>query len=151
MLANNLAFLESIHDRLKQAGVEVWVMGGWAEELLGLVEPREHKDIDFLYPAEDFLILEEWARGQSDVCEVIGKRFAHKRAYEVAGVLVEFTLVNDFHTNFFGTYPFVWPPDTFASTGEMKLVSPAALKASRVGRSSHSYSRAIRDGGSLAV
>ncbi|MCC6934288.1 MAG: hypothetical protein IT406_01150 [Candidatus Yanofskybacteria bacterium] len=121
-------------------------MGGWAEEMLGLIEPRKHKDIDFLFPAEDFFDVEQWAREQSDVREVFGKRFAHKRAYEVADVLVEFTLATDFHTNFFGAYPFVWPSDTFADVGELRRVSIAALEAVRAGYHAHSYSRAIRDG-----
>ena len=33
-------------------GIDTWVFGGWGEELRGLIRPREHVDLDLLYPAE---------------------------------------------------------------------------------------------------
>ena len=51
---NDLAFVERADGLLAQDGVETWVFGGWGEELRGLIRPREHADLDLLYPAESW-------------------------------------------------------------------------------------------------
>ena len=49
---NDLAFVEETQTLLRSLGIETWVFGGWGEELRGLIRPREHADLDLLYPGE---------------------------------------------------------------------------------------------------
>ena len=51
---NDLAFVERAQTTLRAHGIETWVFGGWGEELRGLIRPREHVDLDLLYPAESW-------------------------------------------------------------------------------------------------
>ena len=51
---NDLAFVERVQALLLVRGVETWVFGGWGEELRGLIAPRDHVDVDLLYPAESW-------------------------------------------------------------------------------------------------
>ena len=52
-------------------GVDTWVFGGWGEELRGLIAPREHADLDLLYPAESWCASTPVAR--------LGRREATRR------------------------------------------------------------------------
>ena len=49
-------------DHLYLVLLEPWLFGGWAEELRGLGAPREHSNIDLLYPGRDFERLDEFFR-----------------------------------------------------------------------------------------
>lgn len=85
--------------------------GGWAEELLQLVPPRPHRDVDLLLPADSFVAFDRFLA--SAECygwrEIVAKRFAHKRAFLAQGVMVEFTLVGSgLITNFWGDVAFHW-------------------------------------------
>ena len=51
---NDAAFVERAVGLLASRGIETWIFGGWGEELRGLIKPREHVDLDLLYPAEDW-------------------------------------------------------------------------------------------------
>ena len=137
---NTFELLAEVTKALENAQIKTWLFGGWAEELMGLCPPRQHRDIDLLYPAQSFMRLEEFVRTQSGVEEVEAKRFTHKRAFEWQGVLVEVFLVcanaETLVTNFFGKYSFVWPQDTFSHTtklprGEWSCASTAALRLYR--------------------
>lgn len=54
--------------------------------------PRSHADVDLLLPAADFTAAERFIAKEA-ASEVRGKRFAHKRAFLLDGVLVELVLV----------------------------------------------------------
>ena len=56
---NDLLFVERTQAMLREHGVETWVFGGWGEELRGLIRPREHADVDLLYPAESWADVDE--------------------------------------------------------------------------------------------
>ena len=58
MSQNSIAFLTAVVQKLEQAGLLVWVAGGWAEELSGFGSAREHRDIDLLFLDQDFSRLE---------------------------------------------------------------------------------------------
>ena len=140
MAENTLELLTDIITTLAEAQTKTWLFGGWAEELSGLCPPRPHHDIDLLYPAQSFAQLDEFLRTQNGAKEVQAKRFAHKRAFEWQGVLVELFLVRPdgdvLVTDFFGTLPFVWPEDTLSFTvilsgGEWSCASAAALRQYR--------------------
>jgi hypothetical protein len=121
---NNREFLLNIMDELTSAGMETWVFGGWAEELRGISAPRDHADIDLLYPAPDLNDLDAYISSKHDWAEIPGKRFPHKRAITCAGIMVEFFLVqNDErarYTDFFRRYRFDWPEDTFEHKLEIR-------------------------------
>jgi hypothetical protein len=111
-MPNTPEFLVHVLDRLEKAGLAPLVFGGWAEALLGLSAPRPHGDVDLLLPATSFTGLESALSARPEWREVRGKRFAHKRAFENEGVLVELTLVQDAAagpvTFFWGDVPFHW-------------------------------------------
>lgn len=73
-------------DDLQEAGFEVLVIGGWAEELQGLAEPRTHEDIDVVLQNPASEALDAFVGRRTEVVE---KRFSQKRAYRATGVLVE--------------------------------------------------------------
>jgi hypothetical protein len=125
--ANSLPFLLQCVQQLSDAGIATWVAGGWAEELWGMIEPRPHGDIDLLYPAEDFSRLDSYIASRADIQEIDLKRFSHKCAVLLHGVMIEFFLLErsetGFVTNFFGSRSVLhWPAKTLGhvtlATGE---------------------------------
>lgn len=75
---------------VEDAGFQVALVGGWSRELLGLEAPREHGDIDLLVTNAPIPALDEFLGGLD---EIKSKRFAHKRAFRLDGVMVELILV----------------------------------------------------------
>jgi aminoglycoside-2''-adenylyltransferase len=135
---NDLAFVERAVALLASKGVDAWVFGGWAEELRGLIKPREHVDLDLLYPAEDWSIVDnlflDW---------VEGKRFDWKRAFMLEGITVELFLVQYDARGWFTQLErrrHNWPANVFAGTGRTPVISTAALAGYR-----HSYRVDARD------
>ena len=129
---NDLAFVERAVGLLDAHNIETWIFGGWGEELRGLIRPREHVDLDVLYPAADWSAVDElpfdW---------IEGKRFPWKRAFILEGTTVELFLVQrDDH----GWYTALkrrrhdWPENVLATNGELRIASTAALASFR-----HSY------------
>ncbi len=112
---NDLVFVRETMSRLDAAGVRTWLFGGWAEELLGLTTPREHHDVDLLYPAADFSLADTFIAAHGRLLEITQKRHAHKRAFLRQGIMIELTLVGavaaDFTTEFWGENSYVWPAD----------------------------------------
>jgi hypothetical protein len=129
---NDRAFVERAVLMLASRGVDAWVSGGWGEEIRGLIKPREHVDLDLLYPAEDWTIVDglslDW---------IEGKRFDWKRAFRLDGVMVELFLVQ---YDAAGWYTQLarrrhnWPANVFAGSGRVPVASTAALAGYR-----HSY------------
>jgi hypothetical protein len=135
---NDLAFVERAVLLLETKGVDTWVFGGWAEELRGLIKPREHVDLDLLYPAVDWSIVDnlylDW---------VEEKRFDWKRAFKLEGITVELFLVQ---YDARGWYTQLerrrhnWPANVFSNKRRLPVVSTAALAGYR-----HSYRVDARD------
>lgn len=141
---NDSSFLLSTLDLLEAAGIQVWVFGGWAEELWGLIAPRHHQDVDFLFPACDFTSVDRLLVVSPEMREIKAKRFLHKRAFLLENILVELILAQSsgqpdgrYETNFFSSgYRFSWPQDTFGLTvfcfeRTVRVASPSALQAYR--------------------
>ncbi|TDW97679.1 hypothetical protein EV647_2366 [Kribbella sp. VKM Ac-2566] len=134
---NDLGFVRYVVGRLEGAGVRAWVFGGWAAELLGLSAPRAHGDVDLLYPADGFAVVDEFlARG--DVQEIEAKRFPHKRAFEIDGIMVELFLVQTDETgsftDFWGVARHDWPADVFAvEVDGLRVASAMAVTGYRAG------------------
>ncbi len=137
---NDLEFLRKVIDRLNHSQIKTWIFGGWGEELQGLIQPRKHHDIDLLYPAKDFTLLENFMSEYEDIEEIIGKRFPHKRAFFLEDIVIELFLVESdaekHMTNLYGRYPYRWPDDTFDYVIEcqqnlLNIGSVSALKAYR--------------------
>ncbi len=122
MAENTLGLVAEVIKTLADAHIKTWLFGGWAEELLEIRPAGLHKDIDLLYPAQDFDLLDNFLQTQTDMSEVLSKRFGHKRAFQWRTVLVEVFLVRSeaagFATNFFDTYQFAWPQDTFSASAQ---------------------------------
>jgi tRNA nucleotidyltransferase/poly(A) polymerase len=75
---------------VEAAGFQAALVGGWGRELLGLEPPRPHSDIDLVVTDADVTQLDAWLNTQD---EFPAKRFPHKRAFRLAGVMVELHLV----------------------------------------------------------
>ncbi|MBM7785480.1 nucleotidyltransferase domain-containing protein [Tenggerimyces flavus] len=132
---NDLAFVRRVVRELEAAGMVTWIFGGWAEELLGLAAPRSHHDIDLLYPAPDFDQVDAFLLG-GKWDEIVAKRFAHKRAFEVDGVMVELFLVQDsgdgYYTDFWGRTRHVWPDGVLGTRASgLRVASTLALTGYR--------------------
>ena len=135
---NDFAFVARAVSLLASKGVDAWVFGGWGEELRGLIKPREHVDLDLLYPAEDWSIVDnlylDW---------VEGKHFEWKRAFMLEGIRVELFLVQ---YDARGWYTQLerrrhnWPANVFSGRGRLPVASTASLAGYR-----HSYRVDARD------
>ena len=129
---NDLAFVQRAVGLLDAHEIETWIFGGWGEELRGLIKPREHVDVDLLYPAEDWDAVDalpfDW---------IEGKHFEWKRAFVLEATMVELFLVErDEH----GWYTQLqrrrhnWPENLLTTNGKLRIASTAALASFR-----HSY------------
>lgn len=119
---------------LRLNGFDIWLMGGWAEELQGLRPSGLHRDIDTVLLANGFTIFDAFL-AESAWPEVAVKRLPHKRAFLCEGVLVEVCLACKSKgtrvTNIWG-YEFRWPGSSFEKpVGILPMVSVAALQAYR--------------------
>ena len=129
---NDVDFLRWVTAFLATRGIETWIFGGWGEELRGLIRPRDHVDVDLLYPAES------WHQVDGlDLKFVEGKRFPWKRAFVLDGVTVELFLVRRDEQGWYTDLRrrrHRWPTNVFSSTGLLPVASTAALASYR-----HSY------------
>jgi len=136
-VGNDLAFVRRVISVLDGNGIDAWLFGGWAEELLGLSPPRPHADVDFLHPAQSFATVDAFLRREPSVAEIAAKRSAHNRAFEVGGVMVELFLVQrdtaGRYTNIWGTTRHDWPDDVLdIRVAGLRVASRAALEGYRV-------------------
>jgi hypothetical protein len=129
---NDLAFVERAQTMLRRHGIETWVFGGWGEELRGLIRPREHADLDLLYPAESWEEVDElhfdW---------LASKRYDWKRALILEGIVVELFLVRHDAQGWYtelARRTHRWPDNVLNSNGHLRVASTAALASYR-----HSY------------
>ena len=130
--ANDLAFVRRAVSLLASKGVATWVSGGWGEELRGLIHPREHVDLDLLYPSETWDAVDELLLDWIEA-----KRFAWKRAFVLEGVAVELFLVQRDERGWYTQLKrrrHDWPDNVFADTRRLPVASTAALAKYR-----HSY------------
>ncbi len=107
------AFVVEVLRRLERAGLDCLLFGGWAEEAFGLCPPRPHADIDLLWRTDSLERLDQILdAARPDFTEIAAKRFAHKRAFNLHGVMVEITQVRLEHgapvTWFWGDVRYEW-------------------------------------------
>ena len=129
---NDRAFVERAVGLLQAHEIETWIFGGWGEELRGLIRPREHVDLDLLYPAPDWSAVDalhfDWIQG---------KRFPWKRAFVLEGTTVELFLVERDERGWYTELRrrrHNWPDNVLAFNGELRIASTVALASFR-----HSY------------
>ncbi len=120
---------------LSASGASCWIFGGWAEELRGLCPARPHKDLDLLCVAPSFAAVERLLGG-GRVDEIHRKRFPHKRAFVLDGVMVELFLVErdsrGLFTNFWSRCRHDWPVDVIGGlVSELPVASTTALTSYR--------------------
>lgn len=108
-MANTRETLASVLRLLRTSGLPCDVFGGWAEELLGLKSPWQHRDIDLIYRGDS---LAGFDALKVDLRSVPSKRFRHKRAFMFRDTLCETILVRDADsqpvTMYWGDVPFRW-------------------------------------------
>ena len=129
---NDSAFVMKVTSLLTDARVNVWLFGGWAEELQGIVPPRAHRDVDLLHPAEDFDRVDALLGTERALVEIVAKRLAHRRAFVTDGVMVELFLVRSdrdgYYTDLPGGVRHRWPADVFDERQlGLRVASVAAL------------------------
>jgi hypothetical protein len=126
---NDLEFVLRAVDLLASHRVRAWICGGWGEELRGLVPPREHADVDLLYPARD------WSRVDALELEWIdAKRCPWRRAFMLDGTAVELFQVDRDSAGWFtdvGGGRHRWPADVFRANGRVPVASLSALAGFR--------------------
>jgi len=88
----------------------------------------------YLHQAQDFSVVDGLLRHRT-LEEIEGKRFAHKRAFLLDGVLVELFLIErddrSLFTSFWAKSRHDWPADVLSSTSELPVASAAALTGYR--------------------
>ncbi|MES0864886.1 hypothetical protein ABLN87_21265 [Ruegeria sp. SCPT10] len=98
--------------KLAELRIVAALCGGWAEEALGIIPPRPHKDIDIVVEANDFSAIDQALIDGELKNEIAAKRFAHKRAFVFSETMVEMYLVqnraNGLVTMFWGDTEYVW-------------------------------------------
>ena len=120
---------QEILDILDGQRVRCWLGGGWAEELQGIVPPRNHKDVDLYLPAATFSSLDRY---MPDPREGTIKHF---RGFVLCGALVEVLLMRPtetgYVTSFFDRYDLVWPERSLHEQNGVRMLTPSALEVSR--------------------
>jgi hypothetical protein len=128
---NDLPFVERVLALLADEEIAAWVFGGWAEELLGLAEPRPHGDVDLLVAADDWRAVDRFLERLD---EIPAKRLGHKRGFVLDGVMVELFLVRRDHEGLFTIFwgarrP--WPGDTLDRDRPLPVASAAVVAGYR--------------------
>lgn len=135
---NTLILLENVLLLLKENKLNCYLFWWWAEELLWMIEPRSHNDIDLIYFDKNFDILDEFlSKLPNGIQELTSKRFEHKRAFIIDDVVCELFLVSKsqkkIETNFWWKCLYIWPENIFDSNfvsiweNEFSVVSKEAL------------------------
>ncbi|MGA7172998.1 MAG: hypothetical protein WCB86_04635 [Candidatus Dormiibacterota bacterium] len=132
-MTGDLRLLRLVGSQLEQAGVSVLVFGGWAEELLGVLPPRLHRDIDLLLLGPVQALLAKFLDASGAIPE---KRSSQKRALEVEGTLVELFLARKeggtYVTLFWDEVRWRWPVNLAESVSGLRVASREALAGYRL-------------------
>jgi hypothetical protein len=129
---NDLDLVVRTVDLLWSKRVRTWIFGGWGEELRGLIPPRDHVDIDLLYPARD------WSRvDKLELDWIAAKHLPWKRAFVLEDTTVELFHVDRDEQGWFtdlGKRRHRWPADVFKANGRVPVASRGALIGYREAR-----------------
>lgn len=123
---NTLPLVIAIMGELSTEKCSVLLGGGWAKELLGLIRPRVHKDIDLYYLGTDLSPIDSFIAAKA-YKEIQAKHMAHKRAFLANGVMVEIVLIQQdnqgHHSPFspWGDVPIRWPQPLSAEIEELGI------------------------------
>ena len=137
---HDLSFVLRVADLLEGARLRTWLFGGWAEELRGLRAPREHSDIDLLYPGRDFERVDRFIERAAAVGEAVGKNRGRtsvpssSRECSSSSCWCSATTTAGSPTPAGGRHR--WPADVFLTAGRLPVASEAALTGYRVARAS---------------
>ena len=109
---NDLNLVRRVIADLQESHFEVLLIGGWAEELHGVAQPRHHEDIDVLLLDAPPDALDTFVGHRQEVVE---KHLSQKRACLADGVLVELFRATwdgaQHETIWWGRLPWRWPAD----------------------------------------
>jgi hypothetical protein len=126
---NDLSLVRAVVTDLQKVGFQVLLIGGWAEELQGLADPRQHEDIDVVLLDPIAEALEAFVAERDEVVE---KRLSQKRAYRANGVLVELFVATSidagYQTVWWDRLPWSWDSDMSSTMiKELPVASKGAL------------------------
>ena len=131
-MSNDLSFVMRVVDLLSAGGFKTWLFGGWAEELRGLCAPRDHRDVDLLFPAPDFRRLDAFVLASR--LDPVGDDRAYARAFAFDDVTVELLLVSrdavGWYTDFRGGRH-RWPLNVFGRSAWPPVASTEAILSYR--------------------
>jgi len=109
---HDLELVRSVIAELQQSSYAALLIGGWAEELHGMTQPRPHNDIDVVVLDPPLDVLDAFVAKRHEVVE---KHLSQKRAYLADDVLVELFIATRqgtrFETIWWGHLHWNWPPD----------------------------------------
>ncbi len=134
---NDIPFVLTTIKLLENNGIDTILFGGWAEEIMEVIKPREHKDIDLIYIGNDFSLVDSFIDSCTEFQIIERKRFTHKRAFFFKGVMIEIILIkpddNNFVTNFWDLYSLTWPlilfhSQVFSNGQIVKVASPQIIE-----------------------
>jgi hypothetical protein len=110
--SNRLGDLTEVLELLERAGISCLVFGRWAEELLELRTPDNHKDVDLVHLNDSFAAIDCALCTRQLPEEIRAKRFPHKRAFTWRGLCCEILLIQDWRVRpvswFWGDVRFLW-------------------------------------------
>lgn len=135
-MGNTQTLVKELIGRLEKTGIYVLLGGGWAEEILGIQEPRTHGDIDLYLPADSFSDLDNFIE-ENEL--KLFKNKPHKRAFTYNDVPVEVILIKSDDDGYFTKYEkhsdviaskvIRWPKNLSITSSEgIKCLSVEALK-----------------------
>ena len=133
VVKNDLSLVQSVIADLQESHFEVLLIGGWAEELQGVAQPRHHEDIDVVLLDASPDALDAFVTHRHEVVE---KRLSQKRAYLADGILVELFLARwggvQYETIWWGRLPWRWPTEMAPTMiAGVPVASKAVLKGFR--------------------
>jgi hypothetical protein len=101
---NNINLVKEALDDLRKNHIEVILGGGWAEELLEIIPPKVHSDIDLFYISNSFSLLEEYISSKG-LERRRSREGVHKRAYKYNdGTTIEVIIIEKEGKGYFTDY-----------------------------------------------
>jgi hypothetical protein len=132
-----------IHD-LTEAAFNPLLIGGWAEELHGLVPPRPHEDVDVVLLEPNIARLDAFVAERN---ERVDGHLSHKRVMFPGGVKVELFIAErcrgEYYTVFWDRMTWQWP-ETLEPV-DLHGLPVAPVVALQAFRRSYPHFIAVRD------
>jgi hypothetical protein len=132
-MVNDLDVVQKVLADLQLEGFKPLLIGGWAEELLGIAQPRPHEDVDVLLVDPQIERLDIYAAERGEVAD---GHLSHKRVCLLEGAKVELFIAHggsgSLETLFWDRFRWTWPANMEPVVREGLPVAPVeALRCFR--------------------